>query len=356
MLIIFSVLLIHIGLIKRQSKILFYIIWILLLLLFGGSTENADRIAYMNNYEQSTFGAFDAPFEYGFQLLCQIGSFLGLSYDQFLFVIALIGLALIASTIKLYAGNSSYTLSLYSIYPFVLDTVQIRNFAAMSIIIYGSRYILSHKKEYIKYIISILLASSVHVSALFYFSGLIVAFKNTKKLFTIVVVAAISSIFLIPIILPYLTVITSIEKIEAYTLTETSMFTKVGIIAYFAYFISLLLIARNILNRVQREDNAPSQSKFVQIDPEAVLKINIICIPILYLMIDNLNFFRVCRNIMVINYILFALCLSKMKRSIMYYVFFWCILILAVASFIIFIVVAPVTNIVDPLFENNAFF
>lgn len=356
MLITFSILLIIIGLIRKESKALFYIIWLLLLLLLGGNTENPDRIAYVNSYEQTTFGVFESSFEYGFQILCQIGTVLDLSYEQFIFVIAFIGLTLIASTIKLFTSNSAYALVLYSIYPFILDVVQIRNFLAMSIIIYGSRYILTYKKEYIKYILCVIIASSVHISALFYFSGLAVAVKNTRKIFANVVIVTISSIYLMPIILPQYAVVTSIEKIEAYTLTETSMLTKAAVIIYFVFSIALVLIARNLLNKARAEENPLVKNRLMEFDPEVVLKMNILCILLLYLLIDNLNFFRLYRNIFVLNYILFALCLCKMKKSIMYYTFFCCILILVIASFGWFIAFSPVTNIIDPVFNSNAFF
>lgn len=369
-----SVIFIILGLIKKDSKVLFYLIFVLLIILFAGSTGNADQLAYMNNYTNILYGMSDSSFEYGYQLLCKVCLILGMSYNQFLFIIAFTGLTLIASTIKLYTSNIAYVLALYFIYPFVWDTIQIRNFLAMSIIIYGSRFIISYKKEYIKYFICVIIASLMHVTALFYISALLVVFKNTKKMLNIVSITACASILLMPKILGYTTIFTSTQKINAYTTTQTSLITKVCVIIYFAFSIILVKISRDIMNNINREgkisknDNLKSyskkikngilplkynQSKSIEIDSESILKINIVAILSLYFLINNLDFFRLYRNIFVINYILFALTLENMKKNYIYYVFYLCVLILGGVSLGLLTIYVPSTNLIDPLFKNN---
>jgi hypothetical protein len=375
MLFILSSFFIIIGLIKKDSKILFYLLLLfLLLLLLGGNTSNPDRLTYINYYMNIANGVSDSRFEYGFQILCKISSALGMSYDQFLFIVTFIGLALIASTIKLYTSNISYVLVLYFIYPFIWDTVQIRNFFAMSIIIYGSRYIISYQKEYVKYIICLMIASSIHITALFYVSLLLVAIKSTRKMFIGVTIISVASILLMPKILQYSLLFISVEKIEAYYMTQTSLITKAAVIVYFVLSIILVIISTNIMTKGNLKENSTksileksyskkgtlylqlNQSKIKQIDPETILKINIICMLFIYFLMNNLSFFRLYRNIFVINYILFALCLSKIKKTSMYYAFFWCVFIFVVISFFYLIIYAPGTNIIDPVFYNNAIF
>lgn len=376
MLYIISAILIIIGLIKKESKLLFYVAWLLLLILFlGGNTENHDRVIYMANYMDLAKGLHSANFEFGFQTLCKIGSALGLSYNQFLFVITFIAFALIANTIKQYTSDISYVLMLYFIYPFIWDTVQIRNFLVLAIIIYASRYIISYKKQYIKYIICVLIASSIHITALFYLSLLLLAIKNSRKMYTLVGVVTATSVLFMPLIIKLSKLFISVGKINAYTMSQTSMFTKFAVIIYCLTSIILVVIAKKILAKEDQEENNlkktytkftfkikegrlrffQEQREIIKLDAEAVFKINIICMLSLYFIMNSLHFFRLYRNIFVINYILFALALSKMDKNKKYYQLFWGVFIFVILSFLFLILYVPTTNIFYPVFSHNVF-
>lgn len=374
---IISLILILLALVKKNSKIVFYMIFVLLIILLGGNTDNPDRFSYMNTYTSIANGMFVAGYEFGFQMLCKIGSLLGLTYDQFLFIIAFIGVGLIVRTIKLYTSNISYVLALYFIYPFVWDVVQIRNFLAMSIIVFGSKYIISYKKEYFKYIICVLIASTIHSSSIIYLSALLIVIKNTKKLFGGVTLLTVISIILMPIILRFAEILTLEGKVEVYTSTQTSMFTKICVVIFYICSTILVLIAMKTVMK-EYTDNCTLESmdlssslktykggflrlkrknvKKMPIDAESILKINIILMFCLYFLMNNLNFFRIYRNIFVLNYILFAQSFVKMKKNTMYYFLFVGILIFIVILSWLLTIYLQTTNIFEPVFNNNIIF
>ncbi|WP_284036359.1 EpsG family protein [Neobacillus sp. 114] len=356
-----SLLLIILGVLVKNSKVLLYVSFLFLLLLFGGNTDNPDRLGYLNNYISLSKGKPLYDFEFGFQLLNKLGLSLGLSYNILQFTIATIGLLLIVNTIKYYRANISFVFILYLIYPFFIDVVQIRNFLAMSFIIYGSRFIISTQKNYLKYTIFVLLASAFHVTSLFYLFGLLTALKDNKKTMYTIIIASILSVFFIPIILQILNGFIPSEKITAYFFTETSLFTKCMVLVYFLTSILLVLISRNIILNSNNENICDQNNKLSKtlinvIDPNAILKLNIICLLTLYFVMNNLDFIRLYRNIFVINYLLFAVALNSITKNYKYYILLFSILLFVSASFILLVLYVPTMNIVKQVLEDNFFF
>lgn len=358
-------LLIGIGVINKKSKGLFYIIQAFMIFLFiGGNTNNNDRIYYSMNYNNIANNLKAWDFEFGYQLLNYISIKLGLSYENFLFIIITISLILISITIKSFTSNISYVISLYFLYPFIWDTVQIRNFLAMAIVTFALRYIICNNKNYIKFSIFIFIASTVHVSSLFYLSLLLVRIKSVRRLFTYCIIISIGSLFCMPILMEVISKFIPIYKIEAYIGTQTSIITKVFILIYYCCLLIIVRYMVKILNKKIKENSTviinnngyKSFSKKIgqiNLDLNAILKINIILMIGLYFLMNNLDFIRIFRNLYIINYILYSIVLLNIKGTKKYYICSIIILIFILFSFFMFTVYIPTTNIVTPLFEDN---
>lgn len=370
MLYINSVFLVIIGLFRKQSKLIFYVMLFLLITLLAGNTDNGDIVEYMINYMNITDPSYIGAFEPGYQIFAKICAQLGLSYNQFLFVIGSVGLFLIVSTIRLFTPYISYVLSLYFIYPFLWDVVQVRNFLSMSIIIFGMRYIISNNKSYFKYIVCVFIASTFHTSALFYLLFLLIRTKNTRKLFNMSVAITAMSIIFMPKTLNLLSRFIPAVKILTYTETQTSMFTKLCVIGYYICLIILVKISVDIIkkenirenkmllntNQYRDTDLAKKRRKIIELDIESILKINIVSMLGLYFFVNNLNFSRLYRNLYIIYYILFSICLVKMKKTKKYYIYYIIVLIFMIFSFVFFVIHIPTTKIITPIFENNIIF
>jgi hypothetical protein len=333
---------------------------ILLIFLLGGSLYNSDRLAYEQYYYSLKNGTSFLKFEIGFELLCRIALFFGFSFQTLLFIIAIAGMVLIGVTIKKFTPNITVVLVLYLIYPFILETVQIRNFIAASIIIFAFQYIVSYEKNFKKYFILVIIASLFHTSALIYFAAYLIQVRNTKKMFYTALLITILSIILFPLMVDVLSLFTTSEKVIAYTTTSTSYLTKFVIIIYFA--ISLLLVKYSIkivedndarIKGDLRIKNVYQRSRTIKpLDTAAIMKINIMCMMVMCFLLNNLNFIRVYRNVFLLNYILFSICmvlLSKEKKVF----YFLAILIYTIITCILFTVLAYASDVIKPFFENN---
>lgn len=354
------------GLINKKSNKLMLAIIILLLILMAGNTYNADSIVYNLNYDNITNPLYTWPFEDGYQYFAKLCATIGLTYNQFLFVVGLIALTLIVNTIKLFTPYKTYVLALYFVYPFIIDVVQIRNFLAMSIIVFGMRYLIAEKKNYMKYTLCVLIASVFHISSIFYMVFLLVRIKDIRKLYFLSIGTTITSILFMNKILLLLSYFIPVEKIIAYTQTETSTITKLFVIFY--YIVSFVLVKsgvdqikksnlkENKLNTFVRRykySHITIKEKIINLDSEAVLKINIISLLGLYFFMNNLNFIRIYRNLYLVYYILFSVALFEMKKLKKYYIYYIGILMFVLVSAIIFNGIIPTSNIIKDVFENN---
>lgn len=365
------IIIIILGMIFKKSKLLTYTMMLAAVILIGGSSLNADYYSYENNYFAIGNGLNSWNFEIGFQWLNRLIFNLGFSYQQFRLIIALMGMLLIYKTIKKFTNNTAYVMALYLIYPLILDTIQIRNFLAMSIVIYGMRYIICLNKQYLKYILTILLATSIHSTMAFYLAVLLVSLKNNRRMTFLVTSVSILSAILMPYLIKGMSFFVASEKINAYFFTETSMFTQAGVFLYFLYSIFIVkfmewklskrekgsLINENkfsegIVNRKLSKDSF----KTYEIDKKAITSINIIALLSLPLVVNNLNFFRLYRNLFIINYIYYGFYLEKYKKSYNGYLVQLLIIMLIVGSFILLIYLVPQTDIIAPVFEYNIFF
>src|SRR5665648_248918 len=153
----------------------------LMWILYGWNTGNADFINYNIEYNLNAVSSINYSQEIGFQLLCKLFYALGLEYNKFLIVISIVGLVLITSTVIRYTKNVAFVLAMYFLFPFMDDVVQVRNFLAMSIIIFALRFLIEKKKwSRTKYIIFVMIAFTFHYIALFYFLFLLTEVRNTK--------------------------------------------------------------------------------------------------------------------------------------------------------------------------------
>ena len=165
---------------KKHSKIPVFLIIILMWVLMGANTQNPDIGLYSSDYNLQVQRAAS---EMGYTYFIKLFYLLGFDYIKFRMIFSFIGIILIHHTVKQFIHNSSAFYLLYFIYPFMMDVVQMRNFMAMAIFIYGIPYLLSeNKKDTIKYILLILLASSIQLTAIVYLPICFVA-KARKKIF-----------------------------------------------------------------------------------------------------------------------------------------------------------------------------
>lgn len=132
---------------------------------------------------------------YGWYLINSWGRLHGLNYGQLKCVLTVIGLVLIAISIKiLLKNNYNYIWGLYLLYPGLINIIQIRFFIALAISIFALIFLLNGKKwGIIVYFILILCAATIHTSVSFYLVFLLIPLieKNTKTFSKLIMIVSI---------------------------------------------------------------------------------------------------------------------------------------------------------------------
>lgn len=178
---IYSVLLtfffIFLSFFRKKSKFLTVIILFYIWLLWGWNYWNGDYEAYERKYNFFLTNVLDSNYEIGYSALMILSNQFGLDFQQFFQVVSLLIIICWGRFILFFSKTPAlYSIILLFVF-FPLDYVLLRNTLAFSIVLQGLLSIMKNAKyKYIKYILCVLLASTIHSSALFYLS-LIIAFK-----------------------------------------------------------------------------------------------------------------------------------------------------------------------------------
>jgi len=325
------------GAVAKKSKLYSVIIFAFLLTLFGLNNHhlgysnyfNMDFSNYYTAYLSSDGALSSRNMETGFRYIMYLSNSLGLSMNSFRLVIGFFGFTLIINTIKRYSNYPNYVLSLYLIYPFINDVIQIRSFLAASIVIFSIRYLIENKKwNLFKYVLSIFIASSIHVSSLFYLVLILVRFLKSKNIFVIVFTALPTLVILAyTSFYPFLaSKITNNEKVFLYLSRRTTW----GLLLVFGILFMLYLVhyilnkecKRSLWNKDNSIINKVAKVKLDKIEfYDSMLKINTILLLIAPLLVYDFNFIRLYRNILPLNYIIYidAIILNKAsKHAYMY--------------------------------------
>jgi hypothetical protein len=105
--------------------------------------------------------------EPGWRALCRIGGTLGLSYNGFACILAIVSTYLLYLFAKGAGINTSFFLSLFLIYPGLISLVQFRQFFASAIVAAGVLFLCREGRlKYIWFLLAVALAFTIHRSAL----------------------------------------------------------------------------------------------------------------------------------------------------------------------------------------------
>lgn len=186
MIYICSFMIILLNIFMKNNRVLFFSSIFFMWILAGWSYGTADYFIYSDMYNWSTNASQISNTEIGFSLLMRISYTLGFTFQQFLMIIFAVGLALIGYTIMKNSNTPNMVLAIYFIFTFIINVTQFRQFLATAIFVFSFQYLLSRdRKSDIKYIIGILLASSIHFSSIFLLLLLVPKKINIKKVIVI---------------------------------------------------------------------------------------------------------------------------------------------------------------------------
>lgn len=307
------------------KKVLTILIFIFLIIIMGGNTNNPDTVIYNNIYYNSEF--FSKDFGFGFLVLF-FNKYLGFNYNFFKLFTAIFGITLIQKTVKKYVKNKKLFYILYFIYPFIMDIVQVRNFMAMSIFIFCVPYLSENDwKGTIKYTVGILIAATIQKTALVYLPLVFInniEKKKYKKNSLLIIIGLCVVISLNKGLLFKLTNFLLINVAD--TLTGVGKFlirnTNWGwLIQWGTQIINFIFIAwcKRVISSKKVEQNSvlfktcsyEDAKKFII----CVYWINMYAFIFLPLYIVNINFYRIMRNIMPLNLMCYTIILEIMNKK-----------------------------------------
>lgn len=195
MLLIINVVLTVMGILFNKSKGWFYVItyWSWILLGFCSDMTRLDYANYLIFYDRvDNMHMLDfSGTEPGYFLLCKFFHFLNLSFDEAYKIMVLFIIFSVAYVICRNTKRICLPMILFLWYPAIMSAYNTREGIAMSIIIIAIQVLLNDKKNcLLKYVILVLIASSIHTSAFIYLVFIILKLWNklSKKkimLFTI---------------------------------------------------------------------------------------------------------------------------------------------------------------------------
>ncbi|MGD9994150.1 MAG: EpsG family protein [Salinivirgaceae bacterium] len=354
MIYLFSIVTIFLGIIKKNSKFISLIILMFLWFIFGWNSGNIDYDKYERGYLWAE-GALRFNSEVGYQILYKLFIALGFEYRHFLIFISFIGIFLISRIVKKFSLNTNLVYVLYFIFPFVIDVVQVRNFLSMALFLYSINYLVDNSKySSLKYIIIVLFISSLHYSAIFYLSLLLVKYKDVKFLIIFAFLVLILGLFLVYTDFLYYTVLKFVPqyKVDHWFANKLNWGILVAAIIYLINLFIVYYSYYKIRYSINDEDSF-FNSKILRFS-EIAYKINILMLILFPLYIFNMIFFRLNRNIYIINYILFinnfALMQSKRNERLL---FVFLVFLYVIILFFYFIFFPYRDSVFYPVFENN---
>ena len=211
---------------------------VVIIFLFALNVENADYQNYLNTYDsiknRDIYYDYFLSYEYGYQAIANFFSSIDMSFFVFRFFCITTALILINKAFKILSPKYVNCLfSLYLIFPFLLDVIQIRNFIGLSICIYAfALYFDSKFTEKNKYIFGTILGSFFQVTLLSY---LLLLFLNSK---TRLLIPFFAIFFFTNIY--FFNYIISNFPVSLYFQTETSLTTQIALPALMIFIISFI--------------------------------------------------------------------------------------------------------------------
>ena len=274
---------------------------------------------YQNAYNYISQGHDYSDLGIGWYYLCRLGVVIGLNFRTFKTVIVVVSCLIIRYSVKQFVRNSQSInkfWSLYLIFPALLDCVQFRFFLAEAIFIFAVIFLIrQNTRGYITYGILILLASTIHSSAIFLLLFLSIPFFHRIKSFLVGSIISFSLFLLVARnqVLSIAQRVVNERRITEYFSTGSGM-GFFGMIAYSCTLLLFIFLSKRVIN-LFIPDKHPI-SKNCKMLCEVFEKLCIIICAIFPLCTYDTNFFRIQRPLWLLLYVVMIIAIENKFKSI----------------------------------------
>lgn len=282
--------------------------------------DNPDYINYFNLYLDP-----DISNEVGYAVLEKIAKSIGLNYTWFRGSVICCSFLFIWIGINRIDTNRNLIFALYAIFPFVFDAIQLRNLLASSIVIMVLPSLLSgRKKDIIKYVLGVFVATSIHVLAIVYIIFIFVPFREEsilkKRFIQLLFVCSIIFVILCRLssklynfLVVQLYSYAGEFRAAHYTRSKVNLGFLIYIVLELLYIIVAYLTKRNIKNKANcnmiNGEQEIGDGCYDSVNFILYLNMALSCYFPLFLL--NTLFYRIYRNMALINYTLFYTIIKK---------------------------------------------
>lgn len=282
----------------NKSKVTFGIALIYIWIIFAGAYGHADYFSAEQTYYACLFKSVGVE-DPLWLILEKIFYGIGFSFQGFLAITATFFLIILAVVIFKMTKNIGIVLGLYMICPFSLDVVQYNNFCGMVMVLYASLFLMKERRNIIKFILLMLLATGICSYCVVYFL-LLLTLMDMKKIFQIMVVAVPIIAFAPNIVFQIAQRFVRIEKLKIYFMKVNNETTVLVLEAFVLIYIMLIVLmgyfAQN--GKLVIKQNTRIGKRF-----DWIIKVNMVMSITLALQIYSLEAARFYRNIFLLNYI-----------------------------------------------------
>ena len=295
-----TIFLIFLGIIFRKNKVIWgiQILWIWILLSFntGGSDWNVHKHFFVSSI--NGFSIFSSAWLY--QLICYPFAKLGIDFFYMNFIVSTIALIFYLRLIYKNSDKYCFVTSLFMIFPLADSIIQKRNFLACIIFLYGVFKVLNEEKNYtLKYTIYTLIAAQIHSA--FYIYLVFIPFlscniKSLKKYIPMFTIIAFCMIPFFPYIAKLLLGSTSLAfKVDYYFKTFKIPFYQSC--CWWILHLVFYFIFKKFSNSSYGLSEKEQKMKLV------LDKLNLLLLLLIPLYYYEATFFRLYRNLLLVNYI-----------------------------------------------------
>lgn len=305
----------------RRAHVFAFLLIFILISIVVLNKNNPDYITYQWMYESGM------KVEKGWKFLEDVAKNFGLDYDSFKSVVVMVSFILIeVGLIKLHV-NENIVLSMYAVYPFAMDAIQLRNLLATSIFVYAYHFLINDTKRG-KYIYAFLVIISATIHSLFPIFLLLLLinhkFPNSarNKLISIAVIFSILSVCLLKLFPNFVAIFgnylfsTKADKINYYVQNNVGFGFLIFGIMQTLFITSIYFFMKNT------EGFNDYEIKLIK----SIYWSDMLLLCTLPLFTIHIEFYRIFRNMCIFNFIVFSFILRRKKDKNFYIGLLCCII------------------------------
>lgn len=350
----------------RNSKFILLLTNVLFLLIWVFNIKGPDILNYFSQYKNINRASF---YNNGYQLLYNNIMYFfaskNFSFYAYRLIVSGIALLIIWRVFWKLEVNIYTVLTMYMLTQFFLDGIQIRNFLGLPFLIIALSFCMKKRERWRLYTaLFVFFASLIHDSYGVYFILLLVPDIIDDGARLIKVHALTASVLCMIFFLGrgYISVvvnmISSVDSNRAlsYSMNSTNYGPIIVIfLQVFAIFVSYYLYKCLQKNQLYFQ-NVYGETVFLSdmLMAKRIFWINIICLYLLPFSFIQLTFYRLIRNLLLINFGSFAIISKYDRRNL--YVFFLGAVYVLIWQITEFYILNDIKTIVKPFFESNLLF